>query len=103
MGSLPRHELSLDVRPDFIPKTIGDFLREVADISDPSRRFSRLEDLVKSLEEEMKKIDAFKRELPLSMLLLHDGSSSLLVRCLVVCLVACLVPLVSLGQVTLDE
>lgn len=73
MGSAPP-ELSLDVRPTFLPKTVTDFLKEVSMIENVSDKVSKLDAFVKGLEEEMKKIDAFKRELPLCMLLLNDGS-----------------------------
>lgn len=72
MGSIPP-ELSLDLRPSFIPKSIGDFLKEISPIGDGSQKAEKLGDFIKRLEEEMGKIDAFKRELPLCMLLLKDG------------------------------
>ncbi|KAJ4830095.1 hypothetical protein Tsubulata_017778 [Turnera subulata] len=72
MGSVPG-ELSLDFRPTFVPKTISDFLKEVSLIADVSEKASRVNSFVDGLEEEMKKIDAFKRELPLCMLLLNDA------------------------------
>jgi hypothetical protein len=72
MGSVPP-ELSLDFRQTFVPKTITDFRREVSMIGNVSEKAARLEDFVKRLEEEMRKIDAFKRELPLCMNLLIDG------------------------------
>ncbi|GMI88213.1 hypothetical protein HRI_002490600 [Hibiscus trionum] len=66
-------ELSLDFRPTFIPKTITNFLKEVSLIGNVSDKASKLDAILKGLEEEMKKIDAFKRELPLCMLLLNDA------------------------------
>lgn len=72
MGSVPP-ELSLDFRPTFVPKTISEFRKEVSMIGNVSEREARLEEFVKRLEEEMRKIDAFKRELPLCMNLLIDG------------------------------
>lgn len=72
MGSLPS-ELSLDFRPTFVPKTITDFFKEVSMIGNVSERVSKLNDFIKSLEDEMRKIDAFKRELPLCMILLKDA------------------------------
>ncbi|XP_031284632.1 transcription factor HHO6-like [Pistacia vera] len=72
MGSVSP-ELSLDFRPTFLPKTVTDFLREVSMIGNVSDKVSKLDAFVKGLEEEMKKIDAFKRELPLCMLLLNDA------------------------------
>lgn len=77
MGSVPP-ELSLDFRPTFVPKTITDFLKEVSMIGNVTERLSKLDDFVKRLEEEMRKIDAFKRELPLCMFLLNDGWFSFL-------------------------
>ncbi|KAK5774556.1 transcription factor HHO6-like [Gossypium arboreum] len=72
MGSVPP-ELSLDFRPTFVPKTISTFLKEVSLIGNVPDKVSKLDAFVKRLEEEMRKIDAFKRELPLCMLLLNDA------------------------------
>ncbi|KAI4295618.1 hypothetical protein L6164_035643 [Bauhinia variegata] len=76
MGSVPA-ELSLDIRPTFLPKTISNFLHEVSTIGNAAEKFLRLDDYVKRLEEEMRKIDAFKRELPLCMLIMNDAISAL--------------------------
>ncbi|XVE66886.1 hypothetical protein DITRI_Ditri08aG0115900 [Diplodiscus trichospermus] len=72
MGSVPP-ELSLDFGPTFVPKSISNFLKEVSLIGDVSAKVSKLDAFVKGLEEEMRKIDAFKRELPLCMYLLNDA------------------------------
>ncbi|TYH78050.1 hypothetical protein ES332_D04G198800v1 [Gossypium tomentosum] len=72
MGSVPS-ELSLDFRPKFMPKTISNFLEEISLMGSVSDKISKLDSFVKRLEEEMRKIDGFKRELPLSMLLLNDA------------------------------
>ncbi|XP_022952414.1 transcription factor HHO6-like isoform X2 [Cucurbita moschata] len=58
---------------DFQPKTITDFLRQISMLTNAADRTSKLDDLVKNLQDEMKKIDAFKRELPFCMLLLNDA------------------------------
>lgn len=76
MGSIPP-ELSLDVRPSFVPKTINEFLGELAAVGSVSEKKLRIDDFVKRLEEELKKIDAFKRELPLCMILLTDAIGTL--------------------------
>ncbi|KGN61740.2 hypothetical protein Csa_006596 [Cucumis sativus] len=55
------------------PNTIPDFLHHISSLSNPLDRASRLHSLITNLEDEMKMIDAFKRELPLCMLLLNDG------------------------------
>ncbi|KAJ6409654.1 hypothetical protein OIU84_009201 [Salix udensis] len=79
MGSLSA-ELSLDfARPStaktlpFLPKTINDFLKEVSVIGDSAVKVLKVDGFIKDLEEEKRKIDAFKRELPLCMLLLNDA------------------------------
>ncbi|XVE82744.1 hypothetical protein DITRI_Ditri16bG0030400 [Diplodiscus trichospermus] len=65
-------ELSLDVSLGYVPGSISDFLEEVSKIKNGFQRLSKISDYVKRLEDEMKKIDAFKRELPLCMFLLKD-------------------------------
>lgn len=72
MGSIPP-ELRLDLRPSYVPKTIHDFISGISTIGDASERVAKLDEFLKRLEEEMRKIDAFKRELPLCMILLADG------------------------------
>lgn len=72
MGSIPA-ELSLDCRPSFIPKSITDFLRQLSLIRNVPDKLSQIDDYITRLEDEMRKIDAFKRELPLSVLLVKDG------------------------------
>ncbi|KAK7362680.1 hypothetical protein VNO77_04800 [Canavalia gladiata] len=71
MGSVPS-ELSLDLRPSFVPKTVTDFLYDLSSVPD---KLPRLHDFLARLEDELRKIHAFKRELPLSMLLLNDAIS----------------------------
>lgn len=66
-------ELTLDLKPSYVPETINGFLREVSIINDPSERSRRFDEFLKRLEDEMKKIKVFKRELPLCMLLLEEG------------------------------
>ncbi|KAI3716072.1 hypothetical protein L6452_23134 [Arctium lappa] len=74
MGSLnPLPQLTLDFKPTFIPKTITQFLGQVSRIGSVSDKILKLDDFVSRLETEMRKIDAFKRELPLCMLLINDA------------------------------
>ncbi|KAK1431211.1 hypothetical protein QVD17_14510 [Tagetes erecta] len=78
MGKLisPPPELGFDFKPIFIPKTmITRFLDEMG--SESSDKMLKLEDLVTRFESEVKKIDAFKRELPLCMLLMNDAIAAL--------------------------
>ncbi|KAK1417478.1 hypothetical protein QVD17_26606 [Tagetes erecta] len=73
MGSLnqPPH-LTLNIKPTFIPKTITQFLLQLSTIGTIHEKILKLDDFVTRLETEMHKIDAFKRELPLCMLLIND-------------------------------
>lgn len=77
MGSIIHPELGLDClfspKP-FVQRPIRRFLADVSRIRCESDRISKLDDYVNRLREEMKKIDAFKRELPLCMLLISDGA-----------------------------
>ncbi|KAK7331119.1 hypothetical protein VNO77_25333 [Canavalia gladiata] len=62
-------ELSLDLSLSFVPKTVSEILGEVSLRKEGSQKMDMLEDFVKRLEDEMRKIQAFKRELPLCMIL----------------------------------
>ncbi|KAI3446030.1 hypothetical protein Pfo_002695 [Paulownia fortunei] len=76
MGSLILPELSLDCRfssKACVRRTFGEFLAEVSTSDSASEKILKLDDYVNRLRDEMKKIDAFKRELPLCMLLLSDA------------------------------
>lgn len=68
-------ELRLELNPGHELKSVSSFLREVSTMRDGSEKLSKLDDFVKGLEDERRKIDGFKRELPLCMLLLNDGLS----------------------------
>lgn len=88
MGSLIPPELTLDCsissNNPWIPKSTGDFLAEVSRMGGVSEKISKLDDYVNRLQDEMKKIDAFKRELPLCMLLLNDAIATMkdeIMRC----------------------
>ncbi|KAL3651115.1 hypothetical protein CASFOL_007518 [Castilleja foliolosa] len=61
----------------FVPKTISDILNKVSLISDFSDKSSEIDLFVRSFEDELRKVDAFKRELPLCMQLLKDGIEKL--------------------------
>ncbi|GMI68091.1 ULT1 INTERACTING FACTOR 1, HRS1 HOMOLOG5 [Hibiscus trionum] len=65
-------ELSLDLSLPCVPGSITEFLKEVSKIENGFQRLLKISDFVKRLEDEMKKIDALKRELPFCMLLLKD-------------------------------
>ncbi|KAI9166233.1 hypothetical protein LWI28_028560 [Acer negundo] len=65
--------LGLGLGSGHVPKTTPGLLTKVSETQDKSQKLSMLQHYVENMEEEMKKIDAFKRELPLCMLLLNDG------------------------------
>ncbi|XP_058772785.1 transcription factor HHO5 isoform X2 [Vicia villosa] len=70
-------ELNLDLTLASVPKTVSHFLNEVSLTKDSSMKLSMLDDLVRRLEEEMNKVLAFKRELPLCILLVNDAIARL--------------------------
>ncbi|KAE8695929.1 putative Serine/threonine-protein kinase SAPK10 [Hibiscus syriacus] len=77
-------DLSLDLSLVYVPKSISEFLQEVSKIKNGFQRLSKISDYIRRLEDETKKIDAFKRELPLCMLLLKDVIERLMeeeIRC----------------------
>ncbi|NP_001313942.1 uncharacterized protein LOC107909337 [Gossypium hirsutum] len=65
-------ELNMDVDLVYVPETVSEFLKQASKIKNGFQRLCKISDYVRRLEDEMKKIDAFKRELPLCMLLLKD-------------------------------
>ncbi|CAI8588815.1 unnamed protein product [Vicia faba] len=70
-------EVNLDLTLASVPKTVSNFLNEVSLTKDSSKKLSMLDDLVRRLEEEMNKVLAFKRELPLCILLVNDAIARL--------------------------
>ncbi|KAK6159388.1 hypothetical protein DH2020_006702 [Rehmannia glutinosa] len=78
MGSLILPELSLDCgfsSEAYVRRTMGEIFTTKAAWCQHgvSEKILQLEDYAKRLRDEMKKIEAFKRELPLCMLLLTDA------------------------------
>ncbi|KAK7386469.1 hypothetical protein VNO78_26715 [Psophocarpus tetragonolobus] len=71
-------ELSLDLSLSFVPRrSVCEILGVVSQSKDGSQRMTTLEGFVERLEDEKRKIEAFKRELPLCMLLVNDAISKL--------------------------
>ncbi|KAJ0040044.1 hypothetical protein Pint_28114 [Pistacia integerrima] len=64
---------NFDLNLDFVPQKINDFLGEVARTRGRSQRLFMLGDYCKRLEDEVKKIQGFERQLPLCMLILKDA------------------------------
>ncbi|KZV40329.1 hypothetical protein F511_24826 [Dorcoceras hygrometricum] len=76
MGSRICPELSLDCPSSsryLVQKPIWKFLKEVSGIRSVPEKISKLHEYVDRLQDEMKKIYSFKRELPFCMLLLNDA------------------------------
>ncbi|KAL1561031.1 transcription factor HHO2-like [Salvia divinorum] len=76
MVSLIHPELGLDSRfttKSWLPKPIARFLADVSQNRCVSDKILQLDGYVSQLLDEMKKIDAFKRELPLCMLIITDA------------------------------
>ncbi|KAG6415002.1 hypothetical protein SASPL_122401 [Salvia splendens] len=76
MGSLIAQGPILDCSPPskaWTPKSTTEFLAEVSRLDNVTEKISKLDDYVNRLQDEKKKIDAFKRELPLCMFLLNDA------------------------------
>ncbi|KAK6128945.1 hypothetical protein DH2020_037319 [Rehmannia glutinosa] len=66
-------ENSKDMDSTYIPKRVSDILTKLSLIHDYSKKSSELDFFLHSFEEEMRKVDAFKRELPHCMHMLKDA------------------------------
>ncbi|KAJ4870028.1 Homeodomain-like superfamily protein [Raphanus sativus] len=65
--------LNLNLSMYSLAKPLSQFLDQVSRIKDHDSKLSEIDDYVGKLEEERRKIDVFKRELPLCMLLLNEA------------------------------
>lgn len=70
-----RMSLNLNISLYSLEKPLSQFLDQVSKIKDNHSKLSEIDGYVGKLEDERKKIDVFKRELPLCMLLLNEGLS----------------------------
>lgn len=70
-------DLSLDLNPIFIPKTISEFLGGLMNMNSVTEKILAVDDYVHRLETEIIKIHAFERELPLCKLLMNDAIEAL--------------------------
>ncbi|KAL6135475.1 hypothetical protein ACLB2K_067703 [Fragaria x ananassa] len=68
-------ELTLSLKPSWVPKSINNLLTEIAQINNASSNLSKLETYLQKHEEEMRRIQTFDRDhnLPHCMLLLKDA------------------------------
>lgn len=69
----PIPEPGFDLNSSFVPLNISEFLKELCMITDVSERAMKIDEYVLQLQDELNKVQAFKRELPLCMILLKDG------------------------------
>ena len=67
-------ELSLSLKPSYVPKTISDLLSDLDNIDNVEKKLSVLNDYLNKYKEELSKVEALKRDLPQCMLLLMDGN-----------------------------
>ncbi|CAN4082860.1 unnamed protein product [Withania somnifera] len=66
-------EMNIDLNFIYVPKIISDVLTEVSAMDDISKKLTKINQFLVSLEEELRKVEAFKRELPICMVLLKDA------------------------------
>ncbi|KAM7516571.1 hypothetical protein LguiA_006154 [Lonicera macranthoides] len=69
--------VNLDLNSDFVTKPVSDFLSDLSPLDHTSKKVEKLEHCIHLLQDEMRKIQVFQRELPLSMLLLNDAITKL--------------------------
>ncbi|KAJ8567229.1 hypothetical protein K7X08_019437 [Anisodus acutangulus] len=72
MGSNSK-ELNIDLNFVYVPKIISDVITEVSTMNDISKKLTKLNNFLIALDEELRKIEAFKRQLPICMVLLKDA------------------------------
>lgn len=66
--------MCLDLESSFYPRTFNELLKEaIILIEDRKRRLSKLLEFMDYIEEEKRKVEPFKQELPFTMILLNDG------------------------------
>ncbi|KAF3591850.1 hypothetical protein DY000_02028039 [Brassica cretica] len=65
--------LNLNISHYSLAKPLSQFLNDVSKIKDNHSKLFEIDGYVGKLEEERKKIDVFKRELPLCMLLMNEA------------------------------
>lgn len=67
-------DMGFNLKP-YASKTINGFLKETMEVGELGGKTTKLEGFIRDLEVERRKIEVFKRELPLSMHLLSDSNS----------------------------
>lgn len=70
----PVPEPEFDLNSSFVPVNVSEFFKEISVITDGSERAMKIDEYVLHLQDELNKVHAFKRQLPLCMLLLNDGT-----------------------------
>ncbi|GMN57569.1 hypothetical protein TIFTF001_026673 [Ficus carica] len=66
-------QLSLGLKPSYVPKTIANLFSDLAKVDDVQKKLSVLDDYLKKYEEELARVEPFRRDLPQCMLLLMDA------------------------------
>ncbi|KAJ4707229.1 myb family transcription factor EFM-like [Melia azedarach] len=70
-------ELTLSLKPSYVPKTISNLLSDLSKIDSVSDKLSVLNDYLHKYQEELSRVQDLKRELPQCMLLLMDAIETL--------------------------
>lgn len=66
-------ELSLGLKPSYVPKTIANLFSDLAKVDDVQKKLSVLDDYLNKYKEELARVEPFRCELPQCMLFLMDG------------------------------
>eukprot|EP00257_Ricinus_communis_P019819 XP_015578915.1 transcription factor HHO5-like [Ricinus communis] len=70
-------DLSLSLKPSYVPKTIANFLKDLSKIDNLSDRLMLLNDYLQRHQEELSKVEAFRHQFPQCMLLLLNAIETL--------------------------
>ncbi|XP_021296851.1 transcription factor HHO5-like [Herrania umbratica] len=68
-------DLSLSLKPSYVPKSISNLLEDLSKIDNESDKLSVLSDYICKHQEELSTVEALKRELPQCRLLLMDDAA----------------------------
>lgn len=69
-------ELSLSLKPSYFPKTINNLLKDLRNMNNVWEKLSVLDESLQMHKEELARVEASKRELPQSVLLLMECESN---------------------------
>ena len=67
-------ELTLSLKPSYVPKSIADLFNDLATIESVNKRLTILNEYLNKYKEELSRVETLKRDLPQCMLHLLDGN-----------------------------